>query len=97
MAQPVYKMYKLKWKESWYQLSAPEREAILAKVDESFAKVGGKNVLFCDSSWASETWLGFGVEEYPSVEAAQQHAEDLTKLNWFRYAESESVLGTKQR
>lgn len=97
MTQPVYKMYKLKWKEAWYQLPVQEREAILAKVDESFARVGGKNVLFCDSSWASETWLGFGVEEYPSVEAAQTHAEDLAKLNWFRYAESESVLGTKQR
>ena len=95
MTQPIYKMYLLKWKESWYRLSQTERDSILAKVDESFTKVGGKNVLFCNSVWSSEAWLGFGVEEFPNIEAAQKHAEDLLKLSWFQYVEAMSVLGTK--
>ena len=54
-----------------------------------------KNVIFCNSVWSSEAWLGFGVEEFPDVEAAQQHANDLVKLNWFQYVEAISALGTK--
>ncbi len=95
MTQPIYKMYLLRWKESWYQLSQEERESLLAKVDDSFKNVGGKNMLFCNSAWSSEAWLGFGVEEFPDLEAAQKHAEDLLKLNWFRYVEAMSVLGTR--
>lgn len=95
MPQPIYKMYLLRWKEPWHQLSDAERERLLEQVNASFQKVGGKNVIFCNSVWSSEAWLGFGVEEFPDVEAAQAHADDLLKLDWFRYVEAMSVLGTK--
>ncbi len=96
MSQPIYKVHLLKWKEPWYALSPTEREQLLAKVDASFASVGGKSQLFCNSAWSSEEWLGFGVEEYPDVEAVQKHTEDLLRLNWFRYVETLSVLGTQE-
>jgi hypothetical protein len=95
MPQPIYKCYMLRWKESWYQLSQEDRDQLLEQVNDSFQKVGGKNVIFCNSAWSSEAWLGFGVEEFPDIEAAQQHASDLLKFNWFQYVEATSVLGTK--
>lgn len=95
MSQPIYKVYMLKWKDAWYQLSPAERENLITQVDESFDAVGGKNLLFCNSTWSSEAWMGFGVEEYPNLEAVQKHADDLLRLNWFRYADSQSTLGTQ--
>ncbi|GAI48969.1 unnamed protein product [marine sediment metagenome] len=95
MAQPVYKLFVGKPTEAWYQLSREERDSVTAKMMESLEKIGVKNVVFCDSSWSSEQWAFFGVEEYPDIEAVQKHAEDLTELNWLRYMKTMSVLGTK--
>ena len=52
-------------------------------------------MLFCDSSWNSEEWLYWGVEEFPSMEAVQEFARRLMELDWFRYIDSEVLLGTK--
>jgi hypothetical protein len=95
MSQSIYKMHQLKWKDAWYELTPTERENLIAQVDESFTAVGGKSVLFCNSAWSSEAWMAFGVEEYPSLEAVQKHADDLLRLNWFHYVESQSSLGTQ--
>jgi len=67
----------------------------MAKVDEALEKAGGKRVVLCDSSWSSEEWGGCGVEEFPNIEAVQKHAELLNELNWFRYIESSTLLGTE--
>jgi hypothetical protein len=37
----------------------------------------------------------FGVEEFPSIEAVQQHALDLFNAGHFRYLECKSMLGIK--
>jgi hypothetical protein len=49
----------------------------------------------CDSSWSSEQWPVFGVEEFPNIEAVQQYAEVLKELNLARCVESMSVLETE--
>ena len=95
MAQSVYSLFLLKASEAWYQLSEEEQAALMAKVDESREKVGGKIVVTCDSSWSSEQWPAFGVEEFPDIEAVQKHAQELNELNWFRYVETMTILGTK--
>jgi len=95
MAQPIYKVFLLKPKEAWYQLSEEDRESHLAKDEESRKKVGGKVIVACNSGWSSDQWPYFGVEEFPDIEAVQKHSEELIKLNWFRYFESMSFLGTK--
>jgi hypothetical protein len=38
--------------------------------------------------------MGWGVEQFPNIEAVQKHHALLEDLNWFRYAESNSYLGT---
>jgi hypothetical protein len=76
-------------------LSKEEQESLLTKVSEAREKAGGKLVIFCNSSWASENWQYFGVEEFPDIEAVQKHTELLNELNLMMYVDSSSVLGTE--
>jgi hypothetical protein len=95
MAKPIYKLFLVKDTEAWYKLSPEEQTELLDKVNGALDKVGGKRIVLCDSSWCSEQWPFFGVEEFPDIEAAQKHSELLNELNWFRYINSMTVLGTK--
>ena len=94
MTGPIYKMFHAQPKEAWFQLSKEEQDALFAKLNDARQSVGGKTILFCDSSWNSEKWLYWGVEEFPSMEAVQEFARCLMELNWLRYIESETLLGT---
>ena len=67
----------------------------MGKVGEALTKVGGRRPVLCNSSWASEEWTAFGVEEFPTIEALQEHTKLLTELNWYRYIVSVTLLGTE--
>ena len=95
MAQTIYKMYLLKYKEPWYLLTPEEQNELTAKISESLNQVGGEILILCVSVWSSEEWLGWGVEKYPDIEAVQKHADNLFNMNWFRYVESKTYLGTE--
>ena len=95
MAQPIYKLFLVKSSEAWHQLSQEEQDSLMAKVNEALEKVGGKRIVLCNSSWSSEQWPFFGVEEFPDIEAVQKHSELLDELNWLRYIETITVLGTE--
>ena len=92
---PIYKFWQAKFNEAWYQLSEDEQNERLAKVQGALEQVGGKVVVLCDSSWSNEEWRGFGVEEFPDIEAVQKHTQLLNELNWNRYLRGTSMLGTK--
>jgi len=72
-----------------------EQKDLMTKVNEALEKVGGKRIVLCNATWANDQLVGFGVEEFPDIEAVQQHTQLLTELNWFRYVESETALGTE--
>ena len=95
MAQPIYKSFFVKFKEPWFQLSQAEQNALLAKVAGTLDTVGGKSQAVCNCTWSNEAWHAFGLEIYPSVEAVQEHDKLLQELNWFRYVESMTALGTE--
>ena len=95
MAQPIYQLFMGKMTEAWYQLSKEEQDSLVAKVDQTLEQVGGKRVVMCDCRWASEQWIGWGVEVFPDIEAVQKYARLEEELNWFRYMESMAVLGTE--
>ena len=65
------------------------------KLNELLENVGGKRPIICDSSWSSDQWSIAGVEEFPNLEAVQNFTATLTELDWSRYVESISVLGTE--
>jgi hypothetical protein len=92
---PIYKFWQATFNEAWYQLSKEEQGQRLAKVQAALEQVGGKVVVLCDSSWSNEEWSGFGVEEFPDIEAVQKHTQLLNALNWNRYLRGTSMLGTK--
>jgi hypothetical protein len=92
---PIYKFWQAKFTEAWYQLSTEERNQRLAKVGAVLEQVGGKALIICDSSWSNEQWRAFGVEEFPDIEAVQKHTQLLNELEWDRYLDGPSTLGTK--
>ncbi len=95
MAAPVYKLFLTRPTEAWYQLSEDEQQQLLAKVNAALEQVGGKRIILCNSQWASRQWFGWGVEQFPDIEAVQKHTELLDELNWYRYGEGMVVLGTE--
>ena len=95
MAGPIYSLFMFKPTQAWYQLSKEEQDKLMAKVGEALDRVGGKSVLMCNSAWSNEQWLGFGVEEYPDIEAVQKSKQILLELDWYRYVEGVSLLGSK--
>lgn len=96
MAQKIYKLFVSKrLLEPWYQLSKDEQDELMGKVDKALETVGGTRTVLCHSSWSSEQVKVFGVEEFPDIEAVQKHSKLLDELHWFRYIETETVLGTE--
>jgi hypothetical protein len=96
MAQKIYKLFQVKRAlEPWYQLSKEEQDELMAKVNKALEQVGGNRLVLCNSLWSSEHMLSFGVEEFPDIEAEQKHSQLLNELHWFRYIETETVLGTE--
>ena len=95
MAQPIYKHFRGRSKEAMHQLTQEEQANLLAKVDEALEKVGGERIILCNAGWSSDQYSVFGVEIFPDLAAVQKFRELLDELNWFRYVESESLLGTE--
>jgi hypothetical protein len=93
MAQAIYKVWFMKYKESWYELSTEEQNKLMAKNAELLKQDGGELIMMCMS--LTEEWLGWGVEKYPDLEAVQKHGINLFNMNWFQYIESETYLGTE--
>lgn len=95
MAQSIYKVYFGKAQEAWYQLSKAEQESLLQKVVAALAEVGGKTQVSCNVNWSTDAYQFFGVEVFPDLAAVQQHNKLLNDLNWFRYIDGVSMLGTE--
>ena len=95
MSEPIYKIWLVKAKAPFFELTPEEQQKLGGKVGEALAKVGGETVIQCNSWWCSENWQMWGVEKFPNIEAVQKHADLLVELNWFHYVESNSYLGTK--
>jgi hypothetical protein len=94
MAGPIYKFYRVRLTEAFYQLSPAERQALLEKIEEIGKQGGVKPLVFCNSSWSNEQWDAFGVEEFPDLAAIQAHKAALDAVDWFRYIQAETMLGT---
>ena len=94
MPGPIYKLFQARFTEAWYQISPEEQQQLSTQVNAALEKAGGRRVVFCASLWANEEWGGFGVEEFPDVEAVQKQTDLLDALHWYRYVESRTTLGT---
>ncbi len=97
MAQPIYQMFLVKNTEAWYQLSQEEKDNVFKKVSASLNEVGAEIIVVCDASWSTEPWQAFGLIKFPNIEAVQKHREDTNKVEWSRYTDAMSVLGTEMQ
>jgi hypothetical protein len=95
MAKPVYKFWRSRPTEAWYQLSEEEQNKLLAKGQEALQKVGGKTLIMCTPGWSNEAWLLCGVEEFPDRDALEQHTMLLFEIEHFRYFNGESIVGVE--
>lgn len=95
MSATIYKCFMGRPSEAWYALTAEQQQQKFAQLDEARVQAGGKTLIMCNSSWASDHILFFGIEEFPSIEAVQQYHAALEKMNWFRYVDGQTALGTK--
>ena len=92
---PIYKLWMMKPTEAYFRLSEQERDALAAKSADALKQVGGKTIIMCTPMWSAEQWALFGVEEFPDIEAVQKHTEFLFAMQWLRYMEGVSMLGTQ--
>ena len=95
MAEPVYQMFLMKMTEAWYRLSEEEQGRLMGVIRNSLEEVGAEAIATCDASWSTEPWQSFGLIKFPSLEALKRHREDSNKIEWSRYTDAMSVLGTK--
>jgi hypothetical protein len=95
MAQPIYKLWQARWTEAWHALSPDEQNRLLAQAMKALETAGGKELVLCNAAWSNERWPFFGLEEFPDLEAVERHAQLLLDLNWARYMESRTTIGTQ--
>jgi hypothetical protein len=95
MSEPIYKFFHARFLPDWYQLSKEQQDSLVAKQLEALEKAGGKQPLLCNIYWCTDQWLFAGVEEFPNIEAVQKYMAALQELNWNRYVQADTVLGTK--
>ena len=95
MAQPIYKLWQGRFTEAWHHLPEQEQQRLMTAIPEALNTVGGKELVVCTAAWSNERWPYFGVEEFPDLDAVQRHNQILSDLDWARYMEARSTLGTE--
>lgn len=96
MSQPIYVLVVAKGHtEAWHQLSKEAQDDLWAKVVESGKPYNVHWVILCKSRWADEEIFDWGVLEYPDFESYLKRVNALEELNWWRYFDAHTILGTK--
>ena len=93
--EPIYVAFLMKNTEAWYQLSQKEKDSLDNKLSDSLKEAGAEVMIICDASWSTEPWQAFGLIKFPNIEAIQKHREDTNKMDWPRYVDAMSILGTE--
>jgi hypothetical protein len=91
----IYKLWQGRFTEAWHQLSAEEQQRMLTQVQQALDTAGGKELVICSAAWSNERWPYFGVEEFPDLGAVERHTQSLMDLNWARFMDSRTTLGTQ--
>jgi hypothetical protein len=91
----VYQVFIGRMTEAWYALGKAGQDDLWERVTAAEAAVGAKFVIACDSAWCSEHYHFFGVSAHPSVAAVQEVYRAYGELDWMRYVNTISVLGTR--
>ncbi len=91
--QPIYRTYLSNLTAYAQALTADRLNAAWVSSQDALKKVGGVTLLAGYARWNNETWDGFGVERFPSHQAAITYTQYLTVSGWYRLAQARSHLG----
>jgi hypothetical protein len=94
MSGSIYKFFRARPTEAFYQLNAAERQALLDKNEQIGKEMGLKQNAPYECTWGNERWAFFGIQEYPDLETLLKYEAALEAMDWFRYVEAETMLGT---
>lgn len=94
MAEKIGKLWIVRrFREAGYALSAEERAAKMAQVD-ALRRECAHVLVDANALWSGYGVASFGAELYGDIEALQNHTARLEKMDWFRYVESDTFVGT---
>ncbi len=95
---PIYKLWMARNDSAaamnFSHLTEAEKRAFWDQDHRKLDEVGGCYLFWCKSWWCSEEFTSWGVNAYPSIEAAQAHGEGLEAMNIARYQPGIALLGT---
>ena len=98
MSKPIYHMFVLNNNISanlaWKALSESEAQALSDQDRASRDAAGAKLIVFCDSAWADEMHLNWGVLRFPDLQARIEHTRNLRKIGWLDINDAFTLLGT---
>lgn len=96
MNEPIYRFFRGRFTNAWYQLTQQDKETLFAEMGKAFQASGGKTVVGpCYTCWSSD-WSLFGVEVYPNLEAVQTWRDAMERIGCFQYLEVESMVGVQR-
>lgn len=97
MDGPIYRLWMIRdHTEAKRQLSKEEWADFKAKRDAILEEVGGKRIVISYSRWSGE-FMAFGVTQYPDFEALRECIDRWNKMDFFRYYDAVSLLGSEWR
>lgn len=95
--EPVIRLYFVKMKEAFLNLPEEEKLAFMRKDRENLDDLGMEAMMMIDCRWSTDEWDYIGVEQWPSMEAIDQHEQfENEELDVSGYIESKIYLGTPE-
>lgn len=96
---PVAKLVLIHgYDDAYYRLSQEQQDQIWNKIFANIQSVGARTVTdWYLSSATSGLYDGFGIMEYPDIQAAIQETELGKKTDLYRYIHSEVIYGVEQK
>jgi chlorite dismutase len=95
MGQPVLLLFMSRMKDSWYELSEEERDALMDKYQQADDEIGVKHLADGSCEWSTPEYHFIGAREYPSIKAIQKHFDVLREIGFADHVEKNTyVVGT---
>jgi hypothetical protein len=98
MPRKIFKLVLIRgYTEAWYQLSEEEKTNVRESVHTAIKNAGAKMTTpYYDCRWANDKYQLFFIMEYPDIEGAIADTTGVEKADWFRYLDSETLLGIER-
>jgi len=95
MSGLVCKVFILRrFTEAGYALTPEGRAAKLAELAETRQQAGARLLVNAAAAWSRYEIDRFGAEVFTGIESLKKYTAALDKIDWFRYVESETFIGT---